>query len=220
MINPFKLFGVSSYGRGNKDALIDFIRQALWYTNKHVDLSAHSKDPQYRTDELEQTNITFTNVNVTQATINWSLVERAIIYDVTVNGVTSSTKDLTLPVTGLTGGTSYPVTVVATGLKGVDSTTTSTLNTKLNAPSAFAGTPAQTSVALTWTGVTGITYTIERATNSGFTTGLTTVGTTTGTGSINTTGLVASTQYWFRIKGSKVGFPDSNYSTITVTTTA
>lgn len=72
----------------------------------------------------------------------------------------------------------------------------------LTAPTGLAGTPTQTSVALSWTastgGVTPITYTVMRNGTS--------VGTTTAT-TFNNTGLAASTTYSYVIKATDSATP-------------
>lgn len=66
------------------------------------------------------------------------------------------------------------------------------------APTLTATTASSTSIALSWTAVNNATsYQLQRATNSGFTTGLNT-SSQSGT-SVNATGLTTGTTYYFRI---------------------
>ena len=92
--------------------------------------------------------------------------------------------------------------------------------TQLAAPGSFTATPASSSqINLSWNTVpNATTYIVDRATNSGFTTGVTT-GIYSGSGtSYNDTGRSASTQYFYRIRATAAGYVDSNYSTANATT--
>lgn len=63
-----------------------------------------------------------------------------------------------------------------------------------------------------------VSYTIQRATNAGFTTGLTTLTVTQGS-SFTSTGLTANTTYWFRIQASSgTAATTSGFSSVSVTT--
>ncbi len=60
------------------------------------------------------TNPVSSNVTQTTATISWDAVAEAASYDVTINGVTSNvTGGTTYNATGLTAGTTYPVTIIS-----------------------------------------------------------------------------------------------------------
>lgn len=92
----------------------------------------------------------------------------------------------------------------------------------LSAPGSFTATPiSATQINLTWNASPNATgYTVDRATNSGFTTGVT-LGIYSGNGtSYNNTGLTASTQYYYRIRATAAGYTDSGYSTTNATTQA
>lgn len=82
-------------------------------------------------------------------------------------------------------------------IKGVDSRH-KTLATTTGTPTLTATTASSTSIALSWTAIGNATsYQLQRATNSGFTTGLNT-SSQSGT-SVNATGLTNGTTYYFRI---------------------
>jgi hypothetical protein len=93
--------------------------------------------------------------------------------------------------------------------------------TQLATPGSFnAAVVSSTAIDLTWNSVVNATsYTLQRATNSSFTTGLTTIFTGNAT-SFDDTGLTPSTQYYYRIKATAVGFTDSAYATDDATTSA
>ena len=88
-------------------------------------------------------------------------------------------------------------------------------------PTAFAaGTPTATSVPLSWQGPAGATYVVQRATNAAFTAGLVTLYTGTNTNVTNSSGLSASTTYYYRVKAQVAGLADSAFATLSVTTAA
>ncbi len=86
----------------------------------------------------------------------------------------------------------------------------------LSTVGSFAATPSSTQVALSWGAVTNRDhYQVDRATDSGFTTGVT-LGIYTGTGTSYTdTGLTNGTTYYYRIKAKGIGrYSDSaSYAT-------
>lgn len=93
---------------------------------------------------------------------------------------------------------------------------------QLAAPGSFTATPASsTQINLSWNASPNATgYVVDRATNIGFTTGVT-LGIYSGSGtSYNNTGLTASTQYFYRLRATAAGYVDSAYSTANATTTA
>lgn len=91
----------------------------------------------------------------------------------------------------------------------------------LDAPGSFTATViSATEIDLSWTATPGggITYTIDRATNVGFTTGVS-LGIYSSTGlSFHNTGLTTATHYYYRIKATKTNFITSAYSTANGTT--
>lgn len=103
---------------------------------------------------------------------------------------------------------------------GAKSPSITTLNTPtLSAPSSLTATAnSSTQITLNWTAVTNATgYVVERATNSGFTTGLTSVYTGAALTYVNT-GLTTATQYYYRVKATGTGYTTSGYATANATT--
>ncbi len=151
--------------------------------------------------------------------LNWTARAGALGYLVNVNGVTNVVTTNSFTATGLTAGTSYPVTVksctdtLGTNCSPVASTlplanpqwTLAEAPTLVSqsAPAAGSATAAGISavtdnaLTLTWSGKAA-TYTIQRATNQGFTGVITTVSGVTTT-SRTITGLAANTTYYFRV---------------------
>ena len=121
--------------------------------------------------------------------------------------------------TGLTPGTTYYYRVHATktNYTTVTDTTNSTVLAAALAASASLTPSAVTStgMTLTWIAVPNATgYVLERATNSAFSTGLTTVY----TGALltaNDTGLTTATTYYYRVHATATGFTTINYATAT-----
>lgn len=93
------------------------------------------------------------------------------------------------------------------------------VSVQLAVPGFFTATSiSNAQINLTWNAVTFATsYTLQRATNSGFTTGLTTIYTGS-TASFNDTGLAAVTVYYYRVKATAGGYLDSNYATDSTST--
>jgi hypothetical protein len=76
------------------------------------------------------------------------------------------------------------------------------------------------SISISWGAVTSATsYILQRATDSGFTTGLTTIFSGSGTSTADE-GLSPSTTYYYRLKATAAGFIDSDYDTDSATTTS
>jgi hypothetical protein len=93
---------------------------------------------------------------------------------------------------------------------------------QLDAPTSFAGVPASdTQINLSWGASPNATgYVVDRATNTGFTTGVA-LAIYSGSGtSYNDTGRTASTQYFYRIRATAAGYADSIYATANATTNA
>lgn len=96
-----------------------------------------------------------------------------------------------------------------------------TINTALlDAPANFIPTPADSQVSLDWDDVTGAeSYTLERADDDAFTTGLTTVYTGS-TSTYTDTEVTNGTTYYYRVKATATNHADSDYSTTNATPTA
>lgn len=84
----------------------------------------------------------------------------------------------------------------------------------LAAPGSFAATvDSATEISLAWTASAGASgYILQRATNSGFTTGLVTTQLAASAVAKAVTGLTTATHYYFRIKAIGVGTTDSPYA--------
>jgi hypothetical protein len=175
----------------------------------------------------------------TTVALNWTASTGGvapITYTVLKNGIANGTTTATtFTSTGLTASTSYTYAIIAadsatptanTATSSQISVTTlatsstgggGSTSTLLIAPANVAGTPTQTSVALSWTASTGgvapITYTILKNGIS--------VGTTSATTFTNT-GLTASTTYAYVIRASDSAVPAgiASSSQVSVTTLA
>ena len=83
----------------------------------------------------------------------------------------------------------------------------------LDTPTGFTATPGDTQITLTWDDMADATnYIIDRADDSGFTTGLTEVYNGAHVASHNDTGLTNGQQYYYRIKSQASGYADSDYA--------
>jgi hypothetical protein len=92
--------------------------------------------------------------------------------------------------------------------------------TALEAPTLAVDTVTATSISLSWNTPTNATgFVLQRALNSGFTSGLATIYTGAAE-SFNDTGLAVSTPYYYRIKATASGYADSTYGTANDTTSA
>jgi hypothetical protein len=92
--------------------------------------------------------------------------------------------------------------------------------TTLGTPSLSLTVEGATSISISWGTVSGATnYFVQRATDLGFTTGVTTVYNSSGT-SVTDEGLTPSTTYYYRIKATATGYTDSAYGTYSATTTS
>lgn len=152
-----------------------------------------------------------TAVSTTGFTANWNAptgTPAAASYLVSVNGAAAVSQTTTsIVVAGLTAGSTNTVTVAACSTGGVLCSTAASL-TQATLPAAPAAPTASalaaTTLTLTWTPVTGATsYTVQRATNAAFTTGVAnstgtiTIGTSTVTQAV--TGLTGNSTYYFRV---------------------
>lgn len=180
-------------------------------------------------------NFTATNGNA-QSVINWDdvtgavnyVLERATNIGFTANlttvytGTTSGYTN-----TGLTNGTQYYYRVQAIANPAVASDSayaftnaTPTLPT-LAMPAGFAATPGSSEIALDWADVASATnYIVDRALDSGFTTGVALAVYSGATSAYTNTGLTPATPYYFRVRAQAAGFLDSPYAYVNGTPTA
>lgn len=163
----------------------------------------------------------------TQTTLTWSgitgssahTLKKSTNYDMSSPSTVYTGALLTSNATGLTAGTTYYFQVTASGTDKVSSSSSIIkVSTQLAAPGSFtASAVTATTMTLTWNAVTGASgYLVERATNAGFSTGLTTVYTGTAL-TTPVTGLTTGTTYYFRVKATSTNFTGA-YSTLTQAT--
>lgn len=182
--------------------------------------------------KFDTSELTVSSIGEAVLTLTWDgvtnatgyVVEKATVSNFSVKTTIYTGALLTYAVTGLSPLTLYYFRVYPTGdghnVK-VYATASATTKALLAAPGSFVSSAITSSGAtLTWGTVTNATgYVVERATNVGFTTGLTTVY----TGSALTTpvtGLSAATQYYFRVHPTATGSTTINYATLNLTTTS
>ena len=181
-------------------------------------------------------SFTATAESTTQINLTWAAVTHATQYTVdrsTTIGFNTGTVTfgiysgglLLFNDTALTANTQYyyRISAVASGYNNSPYSTANatTEMVTLATPTDFVATPTgNTTVGLTWAAVANATaYVVDRATNSGFTTGVT-LGIYNGaTLSFGDTGLTASTEYFYRIKATATGYTNSGYGTANATTT-
>ncbi|MCC3156422.1 hypothetical protein LJ737_04190 [Hymenobacter sp. 15J16-1T3B] len=95
----------------------------------------------------------------------------------------------------------------------------------LGTPTNFQATATSaTSVGLAWSAAVGapagVQFVLQRSTAADFSANLITVYTGPNTSVNNVAGLLAATSYWYRVKATRSGYPDSGYATDDVTTPA
>ena len=126
--------------------------------------------------------------------------------------------------TGRSAGTTYYYRVRAANFLGSSSysSTSATTNAPPGAVSPSASATSTSRINVTWsapTGTTPFTYRVQRATNSSFSSGLTTLATAQTTTSRAATGLSSNTLYYFRVRATNsVG--TGNYGSTSATTNA
>jgi Glycoside hydrolase family 44/PA14 domain/Fibronectin type III domain len=167
-----------------------------------------------------------------QVTLTWNAVAGASSYNV-YRGTSSGAETLLqsgLPApsftdTGVTNGTTYYYQVAAVNAAGEGPRSAEVSATpQVAAPAApsnltaTAVSPSQ--INLTWTDNSGneTGFVVERATDSGFTTGLTVTTVAANTISYSATGLAAGTTYWFRVRAANGGGSSANSNAASTTT--
>lgn len=140
-----------------------------------------------------------------------------------VTTVTSTDTTRNITDTSLTQSTPYYYRVKgnATGKDGIETAVATATTASLAASATLTASAVyDTAMTLTWAAVTGATgYVLYRATNAGFSAGLTTVY----TGSLltfNDSGLTPGTTYYYRVKATASGKNIVNYKTTSQATAA
>ena len=173
------------------------------------------------------TGLTVTSTSSSQLSLSWSAVSGATIYKVerslsSGSGFTQIASNLTTSYnnTGLSQGTRYYYRVRASNSNG-DGSYSSVANnfTRPGQVTGLSATAASSSqINLSWNNPSGTEtgYQVYRSTNSNMS-GQTLIGSPTGT-TFSTTGLSASTTYYFRVRAVNLGGTGS-YSSIANATT-
>lgn len=178
------------------------------------------------------TGVTATAISPSQIAITWPKIagafgyklERQLTTTPTVTwgavGSTISASTNTSIITGLTANTAYNFRLKVTNAGGDSAVSaTATTTTLQPAPVLTSSSTATTSVTLNWTNITGTTsWKVEKSTDGGNWTALTTVSNTTVTTTYTDTGLIADTEYHYRLRAVNAG-GDSAPSTTVVQTT-
>jgi hypothetical protein len=171
-------------------------------------------------------SLSTSNVSTTSATLNWSAVAGAIVYNVYYkpsssgiwNQVSDSVFSNSYVLTGLSEGTTYNWKVSATCIAGTGNEVTSQFTTPItcNAPATVTTSNiTTTSASLNWTAVSGATgYDVEYKASSSATWIVKATNLNALTYSL--TGLTASTSYDWRVRtncGTLSGYSSYNQST-------
>jgi len=167
--------------------------------------------------------------STTGMTVSWSASAGATSYSLDRDTTAAFSAPVTATATspaaqsGLTSNTVYYYRVRAVGPGGTSANSaTGSGTTVAAAPTGLAASGAtSSSVNLSWTAPSGNgapTYTVQWATDAGFTTGL---GSSPGLGTTSTTvnGLAASTTYWFRVSAVNAGGTSLPSTSATLATT-
>ncbi len=165
------------------------------------------------------------------ANLTWSAIQNSNQYTVqratddafTANLVSTPTTNTSLAVSGLTAGTDYFFRVMPTsgGQSGVWSNTATTTTLELGDLTISATVNSTTQITTNWNvpsnadGTT--TYTLQRATNSTFTTGLATFPGLTTTSHVSS-GLTVGQSYYFRVQAFATGDTSDMSNTAASTT--
>ena len=164
-----------------------------------------------------------TTITEASIAISWNSVSGAVSYNVfagaTVSGMTSrgNPTETNFTITELSANTAYYIAVSArTAPNESDQSTSISVVTLPSAPTGLvAGTIASDTIAVTWTGISGVTgYTVYAGTTSG---NMTQRGTPP-SASFTITGLTANTMYYIAVSARNASGGGSQSSPITATT--
>lgn len=155
-------------------------------------------------DRFTILDISFVDTTNEKALVDWAY-KRGLSY--TLDGIKSFASTNSLNLVAYELGGSY-------GSQGVQQTVLATVGTVT--PSVIS----TTQIDLAWTAVTNANgYIVERATNTGFTTGVQ-AGVLTGTNSFKSTGLTTGTAYYYRVTAvGAFGFAQSAAASAVATAT-
>lgn len=217
-----------------------------YYRLKAVGDGVTYSDSAYSTDDdtttalsaLTAPTLTATVISQTQINLSWTNVANESSYKLerSLNGSTGWTQiggtiaanTTTYNNTGLTAATHYYYRISAVGdgvtysdsTYGTDDDTTTALS-QLTAPALTLTVDSDTEITADWTNVSNeSSYSVQLATNSGFTTGVVTQSIAANTLTYQFTGLAASTLYYVRVKavGDGLTYSDSTYDSDSATT--
>lgn len=238
---------LSKYGTQLKNYLSIWKKSGTQYDATHPDSSIRGAAfkaglADLVAKELAQPVITVGSITDTTVALSWAVsttTANAKTYTISRSKfknkgwvvINSAITGTSTTASGLTQNTLYYFKVVASGSDGtpgqypyVDSSAVATAKTAITLPSLaqtaslVSSAVSATGATLTWAAVPNATsYILERATNAGFTTGLTSVY----TGALLTkadTGLTTATTYYYRVTASATGYTNSVSTTTTVTT--
>ena len=188
--------------------------------------------------QLAGTTLSFSGVSSTVVTVSWAAVPNAGGYQVqraTDNGFTANVTivyngtALTVTNAGLSPSTPYYYRIKATGTGNYTDGAFSAAAPVTTTGSLLLGTPtlslngaASTQITTVWTSVTNASgYTLQQATNAGFTAGITMVYSGTAT-TFTQTGLTPQTAYYYRVGANGNGTYANGAATavLSATTTA
>lgn len=225
MIKPNKVLGGNFFGYHLNKAYQQFIKQVIHHKPwAFIRNASNGKDVTDRLDtvQLDIPIVTLSNITVTQATLNWQEIPNANGYRIDPLGV--SVVEPTFQLTGLSGGSETTYTVVAVGDGDVTSTSSPIIvRTKLSAVGGVSTeNVTSNSFLLRWTGLANTNYVIEKARQADYSDAeiVTVFGGSAGANAFTVYGLTAETLWRYRIKAIRDGFPDSNYTNGSITTTA
>lgn len=221
--------GTDQFGYvGDGSATCNAGTSCLQFTLKYFDETNNtvaSIDSRHRTNAATSgsTTISASGTTYTRTNLNWAAVPNAASYRIeysTNNFVSTNSATATsapYQLTGLANGTTYSVRLVpvtSTGDGSLSNTISVTTQT-FSAPVLAVAPYSDTRVTASWPAVTGATsYTLVRATNTGFTANVVTTPNVTSPYSV--TGLDGNITYYFRIQAVNSELNSAWSNTVTI----